>query len=64
VDKSELEGLVVWEAMKPSESETAVHTLFQAVNSAELTNPFFMGSITMSLCNYAKQCKFLSAQYL
>ena len=58
VNKAELEQLVSWKVMKTSDSETAVHTLFQAVNSAELTNPFFMGSITMSLCNYATQCEF------
>ena len=59
VDKADLEALTVWEAAKPRNTETAVHTLFQAMSSTDLTNTFFMGGVTLSLCNYARQCEFI-----
>ena len=58
VDQVELEKLTVWDAAKPIATEAAIHSLFQAMTSSELTNTFFMGGVTLSLCNHARQCKF------
>lgn len=63
VDRIELEKLTIWDAAKPIATEAAIHTLFQAMTSNELTNTFFMGGITLSLCNYARQCESGNSNY-